>query len=134
MHAAIVTDNGPAYKSTDFLRFIRSRPELAHIRTRHHAPDTNGVVERFNGSLKYEHLYREEIPDAAALVGEVEWFRDIYNRIRPHEAIGFQTPMVYTWPNPTYPRRKVSKKLDSGQYGEGCHPPAGRGADRVRRP
>jgi putative transposase len=28
----IVTDNGPAYKSTDFQRFIRCRPELAHIR------------------------------------------------------------------------------------------------------
>jgi putative transposase len=90
----IVTDNGPAYKSTDFLRFIRSRPELAHIRTRHHAPETNGVVERFNGSLKYEHLYREEIPDATALAEEVERFREIYNRIRPHEAIGFLTPMV----------------------------------------
>jgi transposase InsO family protein len=62
----IVTDNGPAYKSTDFLRFIRSRPELRHVRTRHHAPETNGVVERFNGSLKYEHLYREEIPTPSA--------------------------------------------------------------------
>ena len=90
----IVTDNGPAYKSTDFLRFIHSHPELAHIRTRHHAPETNGVVERFNGSLKYEHLYREEIRDAQALTEEVERFREIYNRIRPHEMIGFLTQMV----------------------------------------
>ena len=37
--------------------------ELRHVRTRHHAPETNGVVERFNGSPKYEHLYRLEIPD-----------------------------------------------------------------------
>jgi putative transposase len=88
----IVSDNGPAYKSTDFLRFIRSRPELAHIRTRHHAPETNGVVERFNQSLKYEHLYREEIADAQTLDEEVQRFRGIYNRIRPHEAIGFLTP------------------------------------------
>jgi transposase InsO family protein len=90
----IVSDNGPAYKSTDFLRFIRSRPELAHVRTRHHAPETNGVVERFNGSLKYEHLYREEIADAQALVEQVEAYRDLYNRIRPHEAIGFLTPIA----------------------------------------
>lgn len=88
----IVTDNGPAYKSTDFLRFIRSHPELSHVRTRHHAPQTNGVVERFNGSLKYEHLYREEIADAQTLVEEVQRFRDVYNRIRPHESIGFRAP------------------------------------------
>jgi putative transposase len=88
----IVTDNGPAYKSTDFLRFIRSHPELRHIRTRHHAPETNGVVERFNETLKYEHLYREEIADAQVLVEEVQRFREIYNCIGPHEAIGFLTP------------------------------------------
>ena len=90
----IVSDNGPAYKSTDFRRFIASRPELAHVRTRHHAPETNGVVERFNESLKYEHLYREEIADAQALGEAVERFRDIYNGIRPHEAIGFLTPLA----------------------------------------
>jgi transposase InsO family protein len=89
----IVTDNGPAYKSTDFLRFIASRPELAHVRTRHHAPETNGVVERFNQSLKYEHLYREEIGDVIALVDQAEAFRRLYNEIRPHETLGFATPL-----------------------------------------
>lgn len=99
----IVSDNGPTFKSTDFQRFIRSRPELAHVRTRHHAPETNGVVERFNGSLKYEHVYREEIADAAVLTEEVERFREIYNRVRPHEALGFLTDGDPP-PNPTYPR------------------------------
>jgi transposase InsO family protein len=89
----IVTDNGPAYKSTDFLAFIRSRPELAHVRTRHHAPETNGVVERFNGSLKYEHLYRLEIADAIALTEEAEAYRTLYNTIRPHESLAFATPL-----------------------------------------
>lgn len=89
----IVTDNGPAYKSTDFGRFIAGRPELAHVRTRHHAPETNGVVERFNGSLKYEHLYRHEIADALELADEAEAYRALYNAVRPHEAIGFATPL-----------------------------------------
>ena len=44
----IVTDNGPAFKSADFVHFIARHPELRHVRTRHHAPETNGVVERFN--------------------------------------------------------------------------------------
>ncbi len=89
----IVTDNGPAYKSTDFLRFIRSRPELAHVRTRHHAPETNGVVERFNQTIKYEHLYRLEIPDAAGLMDEAADFVAVYNAVRPHESLGFATPL-----------------------------------------
>jgi transposase InsO family protein len=89
----IVTDNGPAYKSTDFLRFIRSRPELAHVRTRHHAPETNGVVERFNQTIKYEHLYRLEIPDVIALADEAEAYLELYNNIRPHEALDFATPI-----------------------------------------
>jgi putative transposase len=89
----IVTDNGSCYKSIDFARFIASRPELTHVRTRHYSPQTNGVVERFNGSLKYEHLYRIEIPNSQDLADEVEIYRDIYNRIRPHEALDFYPPL-----------------------------------------
>jgi putative transposase len=89
----IVTDNGPAYMSTDFLRFIAGRPELAHVRTRHHSPETNGVVERFNQSVKYEHLYRLEIPDALTLAEEAEAYRRLYNEIRPHESLDFATPL-----------------------------------------
>nr|WP_241895880.1 integrase core domain-containing protein [Jatrophihabitans sp. GAS493] len=89
----IVTDNGPAYKSADFARFIASRPELIHVRTRHYAPQTNGVVERFNQSLKYEHLYRFDITDGQNLVEHIETYRDVYNRIRPHETLGQTTPL-----------------------------------------
>jgi transposase InsO family protein len=96
----IVTDNGPAYKSTDFGRFIAGRPELAHVRTRHRAPETNGVVERFNGSLKYEHLYRLEVPDVLALVDEAEAYRLLYNTIRPHESLDFATPISHYLAHP----------------------------------
>ena len=44
---AVVTDNGPAYKSAAFSRYIAARPEFTHVRTRHRSPQTNGVVERF---------------------------------------------------------------------------------------
>jgi len=90
---AIVTDNGPAFKSTTFLGFIRARPYLAHIRTRHNAPETNGVAERFFGTLKYEHLYREEIADVIELAGAADHYRRIYNVVRPHEGLGFRTPL-----------------------------------------
>lgn len=34
----VVTDNGPAFRSAAFARFIASRPELTHVRTRHDHP------------------------------------------------------------------------------------------------
>jgi hypothetical protein len=41
--------------------------------------------------LKCEHLYRDPIDDAA-LAMETARFRDIYNRIRPHQALDDRTP------------------------------------------
>jgi len=46
----------------------------------------------FFGTLKYEHLYRAPIDDGGALAMETARFRDIYNRIRPHQALDDRTP------------------------------------------
>ncbi len=84
---------GPAFRSIEFGGFIRARPFLRHVRTRHHAPETNGVVERFFGTLKYEHLYPHEIRDVVELAAEIDAFRAVYNGIRPHESLDFATPL-----------------------------------------
>lgn len=89
----LVSDNGPAYKSIGFSRYIATRPEFRHIRTKRRSPHTNGVIERSFGTLKYEHLYREEISDGVALAAEVDYYRGVMNRIRPHEELGFQRPL-----------------------------------------
>lgn len=70
-----------------------SRPELAHVRTRYRSPQTNGVIERFFESLKYEHLFRLEIATGVALADELASFENLYNQVRPHEALEFYTPM-----------------------------------------
>lgn len=90
----VVTDNGAAFKSDTFWRFIESRPYVEHIRTRHYAPETNGVVERFNQSLKYEHLYQREIDHAATLAEEVDAFLLMFNEVRPHESLGWRQPLA----------------------------------------
>lgn len=105
---AIVSDNGPAYKSVEFIRFIAGRPELVHVRTRHRAPETNGVVERFFGTLKYEHLYRIEIGDVLELQAEVDAFRQLYNTWRPHETLG-QTPPIGHYLAEPNPERNLSE-------------------------
>lgn len=89
----IVSDNGPAYKSDRFQTFIASRAELAHVRTKHRSPETNGVIERFYESVKYEHLYRLEIPNGHALAQELDLYRELFNQVRPHESLDFRTPL-----------------------------------------
>lgn len=115
----IVTDNGPAFKSDAFRHFIARHPELRHVRTRHHAPETNGVVERFNQSLKYEQLYREEIADVLALEDAITTYLELYNVVRPHEAIGWLPPQArYRIPPPdrfTETRRPNLSEADSVQ-------------------
>ena len=95
----LVTDNGAAFKGAAFARFIASRPELLHIRTRRRSPGQNGVRERAFGSLKYEHLYRHEIDDLPTLAAQAEAYRQIFNHIRPHETLGGHRPIeVYRHP------------------------------------
>jgi putative transposase len=88
----VVTDNGPCYKAGAFARYIRSRPEFEHVRTRYRSSETNGVIERWYESLKYEHLYLQEIDDGPALAEHVLDYARIYNDERPHETIGWARP------------------------------------------
>jgi transposase InsO family protein len=56
---AVVTDNGPCFRGVTFAdAFAGDDPLFRHVRTRVRSPQTNGVVERFFGTLKYERLYR----------------------------------------------------------------------------
>ena len=90
---AVVTDNGPCFRGAVFAAaFTGEDALLRHVRTRVRSPQTNGVVERFFGTLKYEHLFRGPIDDAEALAVEVARFRQIYNTIRPHQALDDRTP------------------------------------------
>jgi putative transposase len=90
---AVVSDNGPCYRGTTFRAlFTDDDPLLRHVRTRIKSPQTNGVVERFFGTLKYEHLFRGYIGDGDALDMETHRFRIIYNTIPPHQALGDRTP------------------------------------------
>jgi putative transposase len=90
---ALVSDNGSCYRSKTFrTAFDGDDPLLRHVRTRVRSPQTNGVAERFFETLKYEHLYRAPIDDGDALAMETHRFRQIYNTIRPHQALGDRTP------------------------------------------
>jgi putative transposase len=97
---AVVSDNGAPMRSVAVARWFAARPHFVHIRTRHRSPETNGVIERFFQSLKYEHLYRHGIDDGHELAAHIVEFLDTYNHLRPHEAIGWQRPIDRYSTNP----------------------------------
>ena len=80
-------DRDRPFRSIDFELFITSHPELHHVRTRVKSPRQNGSQERGFGTLKYERLFLDEIPDALTLVERAEDYRVEYNTERPHETI-----------------------------------------------
>ena len=88
---AIVAVDGPAMKSVATARWFAARPHLSHVRTRHRSPHTNGVVERWFESLKYERLYREDIASGLELADCVADFINEYNTIR------LWVPIIRSW-------------------------------------
>jgi len=66
-------------------------------------PETNGVIERWYQSIKYEHLYLHEIDDGPALAEHVLDYARLYNETRPHEAIDWAQPLTRYTANPTRP-------------------------------
>jgi transposase InsO family protein len=88
----IVTDNGGPFRSFRFEAFIATHPELRHVRTRVRTPGQNGSRGRGFGSLEYERLLLEEIPDALDLAAHAEDYRLEYNTVRPHEHLSWNRP------------------------------------------
>ncbi len=87
-----MTDNGPCFRSGGFAAFIARHEHLGHVRARHRSPESNGVVERYIGSVKYERLYREQIRDGLDLQAQLDDYRNLYNRVRPHEHLAWARP------------------------------------------
>lgn len=82
---------------------IASRPELTHVRTRRKSPQTNGVIERYHGSIKIEALWRELPADGVQMTQTVDEYRHLFNHIRPHEALAGDRPIDHYLAEPDTP-------------------------------
>jgi transposase InsO family protein len=89
----LLTDNGPAYRST-IHALACSMLAIRHRRTRPYRPQTNGKAERFIRTMlagwAYGATYATSSERTAALDGWI--YR--YNHHRPHSAIGRQPPIT----------------------------------------
>jgi transposase InsO family protein len=89
----VLTDNGPCYRSRDF-GAVLVRHGVAHRRTRPYRPQTNGKVERFNLTLKWEWAYARAYETNASRTEELERWLHHYNYHRPHMAHDGRPPIT----------------------------------------
>ena len=88
----LLTDNGPAMISRRFRKYITGSP-FRHIRTRNHHPQTNGCIERYHQTLKYEEVWGAMYDNPMVARERIEAFVKFYNEERLHQALGYKTPM-----------------------------------------
>jgi len=85
------TDQGSQYTSTDFTGRLLAAGVQISMDGRGRALD-NIFVERLWRSVKYEDVYLKDYPSMGhAVEGLGAYFR-FYNTLRPHQALGYQTP------------------------------------------
>ena len=101
----MLMDNGAPWGSdhdhpfTAFsLWLIRLGIRVAHGRAYH--PQTQGKDERFHRTLKFEVLRHFNFTTLEHCQREFEHFRERYNLVRPHDALGLATPASRYRPSP----------------------------------
>ena len=105
------------------IAYARRHPELRHVRTRVKSPGQNGSRERGFGTLKYERLFLDDIPDALELVERAEDYRIEYTlsaltKRSPGTGPPRSTLAPPTPPSPTSKSKKSCQLLDAGHvYG-----------------
>lgn len=94
----ITCDNGPPWGTSGYgtlssleVWLMRLGINVSHSRPYH--PQTQGKDERFHRTLKRELLDRFGFNSIEACQSAFNGWRDQYNLIRPHEALGQRTPV-----------------------------------------
>lgn len=111
-------DNGAPWGDPErYTRFelwlMRLGIKVSHSRPYH--PQTQGKDERFHRTLKAEVLQGQAFRDLAHAQQKFDEWLPIYNRERPHEALGMNTPTTrYESSTRAYP-----EQLPEFEYGSG---------------
>ena len=92
---------------------MRQGVRLYLSRVRH--PQTQGKVERFHGALERARRLRG-LPEPALRQRWLDDFRQDYNHVRPHEALGMQTPASLWQPS----LRAYVPNPETWQYPDGA--------------
>jgi hypothetical protein len=116
----LLCDNGSPWgtsQTTGFTHFEIWLMEhgilTVHIRPKH--PQSQGKVEKFNGSFKRERLKFYTPADMDDAQAQRLEYRGFYNNTRPHHALKLDTPSKHYEPSP----RKYSRTVSDWEYDTG---------------
>lgn len=85
------SDQGAQFTSVDFTGRLETAGINISMDGRGRALD-NVFVERLWRTVKYEEVYLKDYGTPRAAIQGLEQFFHLYNRQRPHQALGYQTP------------------------------------------
>lgn len=120
MPDSILSDNGAQFAGfrkgyTQFERWLMDLDILPiHGRIKH--PQTQGKIERFHRTMKQELLNHTSIVNIEDAERKFFTWRNKYNNIRPHEALGMKRPGEVYVPSQRAYTDKISKYEYSGEY------------------
>lgn len=87
----LVADNGPEFTSRKMLHWASVRKIELHF-IDPGKPTQNCFIESFNGSFRDECLNEHSFTSLAEARDVIAAWREDYNRVRPHKALGKMTP------------------------------------------
>jgi len=87
----LIHDNGSAFISKDF-KALLSRLDIQSVHTRRNHPETNGKIERLNGTIRQEALRINPPTSFADAQFTISNFVHFYNNKRLHVGINYLRP------------------------------------------
>ncbi len=102
-------DHGSEFVNRDVAAVIKAHT-LIDIRTRPRHPESNGIVERFNGTVRAEtdNDYGNNYLQAEAIIAKLMHH---YNEERLHAALGYMTPATWHRGQPAQVRDERARRI-----------------------
>lgn len=105
----IVHDHGSEFVNRDVAAVIKAH-NLIDIKTRPRHPESNGIVERFNGTVRAEtdNDYGGNYLQAQQIIAKL---MQHYNEERLHAALGYMTPVIWHRGQPDEVRDERARRI-----------------------
>ena len=89
------SDQGGQYAAKAYVKLLRDRGTQISMAAKG-KPSENGYVERLIRTIKEEEVYRSEYQNIDEAQEQLRYFIDVvYNQLRPHSALGYQSPAEF---------------------------------------
>jgi len=105
----VVHDHGSEFVNRDVAAVVKTH-NLIDIKTRPRHPESNGIVERFNGTVRDEsdNDYGNNYLQAEAIIGKLMHH---YNEERLHATLGYMTPATWHRGQPDQVRDERTRRI-----------------------